>query len=707
MDHDDHGLILPPPDRRELVETMSSSGMPITDVLLDGFEPKSNHPSGGFFGPRAVAENYRALLEAHPPYVDPMSSILGGYCVNFNSYREVGWNPDLDYAHLREAQEKYQLVTGIGATQHFCQDLEIGLEIGFGGLLDKIENYRQENPERVDFYDALEDIVRGIQAWIRTNVEAARERAEDEENPQLRDNLLDMADFNEKLITEPPETFQEACQWITWFDMAARMYNGSGSLGRLDVLLQPFYERDIEEGILTNEEAVFHLACMLLLDTAYFSVGGYDAEGDDVTSEVSYLILEATHRLKCPVNVGVCVGEGIDSGLLRRGVEIQFDDKKGQPKFLGVDNLVEGFARNGYSLELARERAYAGCHWFALPGREYALNDCIKINFGAMFQVAWEEMFADESVEPSVDELWERFEKHLRRAVEVIAEGLDFHTEHMHEVFPELVLDLLCHGTIERGLDASHGGVDYVNFGVDGAALATVADSFAALEQRIEKEGLMTWDEIRTHIDSDWEGPEGERARLMMRNTDRYGSGGSLGDEYAERVVQTFSDAVKAKPTPAGYNMIPGIFSWANTIPMGENLMATPNGRHAGEPISHGANPDPGFREDGAPTAMAVAIAMVQPGWGNPAPMQIELDPQLSRDEGGLEIVMNLAQTHMNLGGTEINMNVMDAEKVLEANEDPEKYPDLIVRVTGFSAYFASLSDEYRQLVVDRILAEG
>jgi formate C-acetyltransferase len=193
----------------------------------------------------------------------------------------------------------------------------------------------------------------------------------------------------------------------------------------------------------------------------------------------------------------------------------------------------------------------------------------------------------------------------------------------------------------------------------------------------------------------------------MMKNIDRYGSGGSLGDAYAERVVRTFSDLINAKPTPAGHNMIPGLFSWANTIPMGKNLGATPNGRHAGEPISHGANPDPGFRKDGAPTAMAVAIAKVQPGWGNPAPMQIELDPQLSKDEGGLENVINLIQTHMDLGGTEINMNVMDAEKVLEANEDPGKYPDLIVRVTGFSAYFASLSPEFRQLVVDRILAEG
>jgi formate C-acetyltransferase len=277
---------------------------------------------------------------------------------------------------------------------------------------------------------------------------------------------------------------------------------------------------------------------------------------------------------------------------------------------------------------------------------------------------------------------------------------------HMHSVRPELVLDLLCHGTIERGVDASYGGVDYVNLCVDGAALATVADSFAALEQRIEHEGRLTWEQIRQHVDQDWAGAEGERVRLMMRSVPRYGSGGSLGDEYAVAITKLFTDAVKARPTPAGYNMIPGLFSWANTIPMGKALKATPNGRRAGEPISHGANPDPGFRRDGAPTAMAVAIASVQPGWGNSAPMQIELDPGLPHDEDAIDLIVDLVRTHVDLGGTQINMNVMDVERVLEAHEDPDKYPDLVVRVTGFSAYFSSLSPEFRQLVVDRIIAE-
>ena len=166
------------------------------------------------------------------------------------------------------------------------------------------------------------------------------------------------------------------------------------------------------------------------------------------------------------------------------------------------------------------------------------------------------------------------------------------------------------------------------------------------------------------------------------------------------------SEQVTAAPTPAGHKMIPGLFSWANTIPMGKDVGATPNGRHAGAPISHGSNPEPGFRRDGAPTAMAAAIAAVQPGYGNTAPMQIELDPMIARDEGGVDLVSSLIRTHFNLGGTQINLNIMDHAKVLEAHKDPSKYPDLVVRVTGFSAYFASLSPAFRQLVVDRIMAE-
>jgi formate C-acetyltransferase len=519
-------------------------------------------------------------------------------------------------------------------------------------------------------------------------------------------NLLEIAAMNERLVTEPPATFREACQWILWFQVTARMYNGSGSMGKLDVVLRPFYEADLAAGRLTDEEAVFHLACLLIRDNAYLQLGGPDERGADETSPLSFLILEAAHQLRTPVNVGVSVGANVDERLLRRGVEILLQDRLGVPKFLGVESTIRGAILSGLEPLDARRRAYSGCHWSAIPGREYAIMDCIKIEFGTLLDLALRELLADASTAPSVDALWSRFERLLREAVDVEAEAIDYHYEHMHRVYPELVLDLLCHGPIERGLDASHGGVDYYTFGVDGAALATVADSFAALEQRVEREKQMTWSELLTHLDQDWKGPDGERARLMMKSVARFGSGGSPADAWAERIAQTFTAFVSEKPTPRGFRMIPGLFSWANTISMGRALGATPNGRHAGAPISHGANPDPGFRHAGAPTALAAAVARVQPGRGNAAPLQMDLEPSLKGTAEDVDVVAGLIRGHFDLGGTQININLLSRAQLLEAHQDPSKYPDLIVRVTGFSAYFASLSPAYRQMVLDRLLSE-
>jgi formate C-acetyltransferase len=706
MDYDDWAVIPPPEEMRNVATLIGPSGEPITDILFKGLEMESNHPSGGFFGSGLVGRNYRRLLEFHPVYIDPYGSLAGGYMVNFFSTRQPHWNPELRYDHLEPEQEMYGLVTGIGGVQHLAQDLSIGLNLGWKGLLEKINKYRTNNgPEKKDFYDGLEDVVLGMQNLIRRHAEEAHRLAADQDNEQLRQNLHEMAEINDWLVDNTPRTFREACQWILWYQMAARMYDGSGSLGRLDLYLYPYYRKDVEEGRLTDQEAIFHVAQNLLRVSDYIQLGGYDERGKDNTNPVSLLVLEAAHQLRIPANIAVAVGQGIDRALLKRGVEILFEDKLGIPKFLGLDPLYRDYMKNGYSIEEARSRIYNGCHWFAIPGREYGMNDLIKLNFAKVFDVALREMLSDSAVKPSLAELWKRFEKHLGRAVDVLAEGLDFHMEHMHEVFPELVLDLLCYGPIEKGRDVSQSGtLDYVNLCIDGSALATTADSFAALEQRIEEEKRTSWQELLQQLDSDWSAPEGPKVRAMMKNVPHYGFGGSKGDAYAVRIVQTFARIVEEKPTPKGHKMIPGLFSWASTLSMGKKLGATPNGRRAGEPISFGSNPDPGFRKDGALTALAEAVAAVQPGWGNPAPLQIEVDPGFSKEEGGIDKICTLMETHFELGGTVININILDKEKVLAAHRDPSKYPDLVVRVTGFSAYFASLSPEMREVVVKRIV---
>ncbi len=684
MNEDDYGMVLPPEDFQ--------------------WHPKPNHPNGSFYGLPGWADNFCDLMDCHPVYVDPMDALAGRYMVLLNRVRPCRWPPEFAYPELEPDQERYGIISGIGNDAHFAPDYRIGLELGWGGLLAKVRRYRaQHGPDKAEFYEAEERVIRAVQGWIRRTVAAIEEAAQRETNPTLQANLREMAEVNRWLIEGPPRTLREACQWIAWFNMASRTYNRDGAGGQLDELLRPYYERDRRAGRIDDEDAIFLLACLLLNDPHYYQLGGPAADGQDQTSRLSFLILAAAHRLKSTCNLTIRVHDGLDPQLLRKGVECLLEDRKAWPRFSGDKALVEGFMRNGYSAELARQRIAVGCNWMALPGLEYTMNDTVKINAAKVFMVAFDEMLLEDPT-PSVDSLWRRFEDHLRRAVLCTARGIDVQLDHQHLNEPELVLNLLTHGPIERGLNVTNGGVDLYNMCIDGAGLADVADSLAALQQRVEQQQRITWQQLAGHLRNNYEGPEGQRVRLMMRTGPRYGEGDSLGDRWALRVSQLLTRLVTEQPTPGGRRMIPGWFSWADTLRLGKQVGAMPDGRRAGEPISHGANPRPGFRDDGAATALVKAIAAIQPGYGNTAPVQLELDPCIAQSEDAVETITSLIKGHFDLGGTLFNINIVDADQVLAAHKDPSLYPDLVVRVTGFTAYFANLSPEFRQLVVDRLI---
>jgi formate C-acetyltransferase len=216
-------------------------------------------------------------------------------------------------------------------------------------------------------------------------------------------------------------------------------------------------------------------------------------------------------------------------------------------------------------LPLARKRAKVGCNWTALPGIEYSLQDVTRQSIIRPLLIALEEMAADPAAPRTMEEIWTRYEHHLSVSVRTMKEGFDWHMAHHAQNYPEIVLNLFCHGTVERGLDVAEGGVDIVNIAVDGVGLATVADSFAAIEQRVVIEKRLTLEELLEHMKNNWAGAE--RVRLMMRSSPRYGSGGSRGDYWAERIAHTFTDLVKSKPTPNGFNVIPGLFSHGDGPP--------------------------------------------------------------------------------------------------------------------------------------------
>lgn len=682
LDEDDYGRIVPPKGLWNIIP---------------------NHEDGSFYGFDAWADNFCSLMEVHPVYIDVNDAFAGRWMYFMSKMRKNKWNPRYPYDALKPNIEKYNIICGIGDDAHFAPDYQMGLSLGWKGLIEKIEKYKHINnsPEQIHFYDLHLRVIKAIQGWIQRHIDYATELASKETNEELKSSLLEMIEVNKWVKNNPPRTLREACQWIIWFHLASRTYNRDGAGGQIDSLLQPYYEKDIAEKRITDDEAIYYLACFLINDPIYWQLGGPDKEGKDQTSKISFLILEAADKINTSLNITIRVYDGLNKNLLKKAIEYLIKNKNGWPRFSGDKALVEGFMKNGYTAELARQRIAVGCNWMSLPGMEYTLNDLVKINMAKVFEVAFNEMCENKNIY-STDLLWTLFTKHLRIAVNAAAEGIRHHLKYQKYNEPELLLNLLSHGPIEKCKDISDGGAMYYNLAIDGAGLAIVADSFAALEQRIEKEKRFNWQTIIHAIKTNYNCKNGEIIRNTLKNSDHYGYEESLGEKWALLIRDEFVTDVKNESSE-DRTFIPGFFSWANTVEFGEKVEATPNGRKAKAPIAHGANPVPGFTADGASLALAKAIAKIQPGYGNTAPMQWELDPAFAKNNN-VEIIEAIIKTHFELGGTLINVNIINKETLLAAHKDPQAYPDLIVRVTGFTAYFCMLSPKFRQIVVDRLL---
>lgn len=688
--------------------------------------PFCNSPNGSFYGYDGMAENFCRVLDAHEAYVDPNEMLCGRWRDMLVNYRgDVHYLPDwlkkkpriremmktvtdqwskrwdegrFPYDELKPLQFKYNIQTGIDSDAHFACDYRIGFALGFGGLLDKLAKYRALNPDKKDFYDAEEKTVCAIVRFIDRHIVKISEMLVEERREEVRDNLKTMLQTCEAVRMGAPKTFREVCQWTAFFNCASRVCTRDGAGFQLDGLLLPYYENDVKNGILDDETAKFLIANLLLIDPHYYQISGVDEFDRDMTNHLSYLILEAADSIDIACNLTVRVHENCDKVFLRKAIYYLLKNKNGWPRFCNDKALAEGYMRNGIDKKTARERIAVGCNWMCVPGKEYPMNDTVKVNVAKVFEVALEELRGES--ERSCERLFALFSEHLKRAVEVSAKGINLHLDHQWEVTPELVMNLLMHNTVERGEDIST-CAELFTVGIDGAGLAVVADSFGALETRVENEKCLTWDEVFAALDSDF---ADERVRLILNSAPKYCGGDTVSDAWAKRLTACWVGTVKGQEMPAGRQLIPGWFSWARTVEYGSKVGATPNGRRAKEPISHGANPNPKFRTDGAPTAQSRGIASVQCGYGNTAPLQIEFDPGVETNEEGITVIEQLILGHFREGGTLININVLDGEKLLAAHKDPTLYPDLVVRVTGFTAYFASLSPKFRQLVIDRFL---
>ncbi len=562
-DEDDYNYLVPPEDY--------------------SFTPRATHENGDFHGYSVWAENYEKMIESFPSVSVPYSSMAGNYFRILHRYRKLRYHPDLDFSPYKESIDTYAIDHCLGQVHHFCGDVRIGLELGFGGLLDKVRAFAKinhESAEQAEFYAAEERLVRTIIGWIQRTAKDIDLKIDQTSDPDEIENLREMQRVNERIALSPPETLREACQFMSWYNVAGRCYNREGCGGQLDELLRTYYERDTARGIIDDDDAVFYIAGLLMSDTKYYQLGGPDDNGNDMVSRVSWLVLEAADLLDVTANLTVRVHDGIDREFFTRAVELLFIHKNAWPRFSGDQSLVSGFVKAGFTEKLARNRIAVGCNWMAIPGIEFGLNDSIKVNFAKIMEVALRDLRG--SGPCSTEMLWERFRIHLDRALDTVYRTTELHLATARYNSPELFLNLFTYGPIEKGTDASNFALDYYNIAVDGSGIAVAADSFAALQKRIEQEKRLNWEEVFAALEEDYSSDRGKVVQQILKTAEKFGQSKSLGERWAVRISRYFSEQVIQHRSDNNVRFIPGLFSWSKTLEFGKKVGATPDGRNAG-----------------------------------------------------------------------------------------------------------------------------
>ena len=551
-----------------------------------------------------------------------------------------------------------------------------------------------------------------------------------ETNPGRQRELRQIATVCRRVPEHPARTFHEALQavWLVQLVLSTVVGARDYAPGRLDQYLRPFYERDRAEGRLTQERAQELLDCFFLKlnenigrgpkrslcvnSVQYLILGGLTPEGSDATNDLSYLCLSAVERLRLKQpTVVVRYHTELPPRFFRRVCEV-IGQGTGTPSIFNDQTMIPALLGVGIPLEHARDYAVIGCANPNIPGREGALNDH-RLNVAKCVELALNDGVcpvtgADSGVRTGNPASFRTFEELLaavfRHMDELIARWVQ-----RNDLFDRICATCVCdpfvlavvEGCIESATDCYEGGATYFHTPYQAAGLATTADALVAIRKAVYEERALSLTEMAEALKVDFEGCDDLRQRLRERYS-KFGNDEGEVDELAARVAAQFCRRVQAHPTRWGNGRgnWPGIYSFGqNHIHMGRATGATADGRRAGTPISFNLSPSPGMARKG-PTATCNSVAGIDfslvSGGGT-------FDLALDRSNlGETETLEGLLRGYLDAGGMQVQVNVVDGETLLEAQQNPEAHRDLLVRVTGFSAHFTSLDRGTQDDIINR-----
>ena len=675
-------------------------------------------PAGASTGAvRAAAA--RALLRTPGAYIYRNDRIAG-------SLRPLWCVLDEQQKNLAQAfSGRYRERTFPENADHFAPDYRTLVTVGLPGLFARIEESKRihaAEKERAAFLDEMATALDGMRGMIE-NYAAVAESLAQQSDGQSAENAAFIAANCRQLLAGAPQSFAQALQ-LVWFAHLCFVYEGryAMALGRIDQYLYPFYKQDVKNGTLTPDEATELLENVFIKQyerTVFYGgdnvvnicIGGTSMDGRCDVNELSYCVLRAVGNCSIPgPNLSARISRDTPDDFLDECLQT-IGTGLGYPALMNDEVNIPALLRFGYAEKDVYDYCMVGCIENFITGMQPPWSDgrfdapryfSYLLNRG---ESAFDGSFGLDTgpVETidSMEELQRRLEVQLAAGVKKYVDGfLAVNTALEPKEYTSPFLSCFCRDCISRGMDINDGGAVYPS--VHGAALmgvGTTADSLAAIERVIFEEKAATLEELRQALADDFAGHEELHKKLLA--APKYGNDDWFVDKYAVWFTDFLSSEFDKYRTPDGGGFYVAMAANTSNIHAGYTIAATPDGRRQGQPLSDAASPTYG-RDVNGPTATVNSVT--RPDYTKVACGTVinqKFSPEMFNDENRPRLAA-LLRVYFAKGGQEMQINATSRQTLEDAMEHPEKYPAMVVRVSGFSAVYVRLAPDVQRDILNR-----
>ncbi len=559
--------------------------------------------------------------------------------------------------------------------------------------------------------------------------------AAQEENAKRRAELQRMAEICNRVPAHAPRTFWEALQyyWFVHLGVITELNTwDSFNPGRLDQHLYPFYKRELEQGTLTPESAKELLMSFWVkfnnqpappkvgvtaqesntyTDFCLINVGGVKADGQDASNELSYLILDVIEEMRIlqPSSM-VQISKKTADRLLKRALKI-IQTGFGQPSLFNTDAIIQEMVRQGKDIVDARLGGASGCVEAGVFGKEsyiltgyFNLVKVLEITLNNGKDPRTGKTIGLQTGDPTTfdnfDQLYRAFEKQLNHFINIKIKGNRIIERLYAQYLPAPFMSILIDDCIAKGKDYNDGGARYNNSYIQGVGMGSITDSLSAIKFHVFDRKHFTMNDLLRALSNNYEGDE-EILDRVLNHTPRYGNDDDYADDLLRRVFETYFKAIDGRPNTKGGHYRVNLLPTTVHVYFGSVVGATPDGRKAGIPLSEGISPVQGMDVNG-PTAVIKSAAKIDHLRTGGTLLNQKFTPQVFDTEEGFEKVAKLIRTYFRMDGHHIQFNVVTADTLRKAQQHPEQYRDLIVRVAGYSDYFVDLTPELQEEIIRR-----